>query len=145
MVIGGERWSGVDSLASLTLPDDPNVVPTVHYYDPFEFTHQGASFIHPAPPFGRSFGGAADAAQLQDSLAKIRAYMARTGRVPFVGEYGAIETIPLEQRISYYRTATAAFASVGLASCAWGYRNAFPLWKNGRWLPGMVEAIAAPE
>ena len=145
VVIGGERWSGVDSLASLTLPDDPNVVPTVHYYDPFEFTHQGASFIHPAPPFGRSFGGAADAAQLQDSLAKIRAYMARTGRVPFVGEYGAIETIPLEQRISYYRTATAAFASVGLASCAWGYRNAFPLWKNGRWLPGMVEAIAAPE
>src|SRR5205823_6454575 len=61
VVIGGERWSGVDSLASLTLPDDPNVVPTVHYYDPFEFTHQGASFIHPAPPFGRSFGGAADA------------------------------------------------------------------------------------
>lgn len=145
VVIGGEGWSGVNSLSTLQLPDDPYLVPTAHYYDPFEFTHQGASFIHPAPPFGRSFGDAADAAQLQDNLAKVRAYMARTRRVPFIGEYGAIETIPLEQRTLYYRTVTAAFASLGVATCAWGYRNAFPLWKDGRWLPRMVEAIAAPE
>lgn len=145
VVIGGDHWSGVDSLETLTLPDDPYVVPTFHYYDPFEFTHQGASFVHPAPPFGRSFGGAADAAQLAANLAKVRAYMARTGRVPFVGEYGAIETIPPEQRTLYYRTVTSAFASLGVASCAWGYRNAFPLWRGGRWLPGVVEALAAPK
>jgi endoglucanase len=145
VVIGGERWSGVDSLATLPLPQDPYVVPTMHYYDPFEFTHQGATFIHPAPPFGRSFGGAADDAQLQDNLAKVRAFMTRTGRVPFVGEYGAIETIPPGQRTAYYRTVTAAFASLGVASCAWGYRNAFPLWKDGRWHAGMIEAISAPQ
>lgn len=145
VVIGGERWSGVDSLGTLPLPQDPYVVPTLHYYDPFEFTHQGAGFIHPAPPFGRNFGGTADEAQLRDNLSKVRAYMARTGRVPFVGEYGAIETIPPGQRVAYYRTVTAAFASLGVASCAWGYRNAFPLWKNGQWLPGMVEALSAPK
>lgn len=144
VVIGGERWSGVDSLATLQLPDDPNVIPTFHYYDPFEFTHQGASFVNPAPPFGRSFGGPADDAQLRANLDKVRAYVARTGRVPFVGEYGAIETIPPEQRTAYYRTTSAAFASLGVASCAWGYRNAFPLWKEGRWRPGLVEAISAP-
>ena len=145
VVIGGERWSGVDSLASLPLPDDPNIIPTFHYYDPFEFTHQGARFVRPSPPFGRRFGSAADWSQLRDSLSKVRAYMARTGRVPFVGEYGAIETIPLDQRSLYYHTVSAAFASLGVASCAWGYRNAFPLWKDGRWLSGMVGAIAAPQ
>jgi endoglucanase len=145
VVIGGDRWSGVDSLETLALPDDPNVVPTVHYYDPFEFTHQGATFIHAPPPFGRTFGNAADQAQLEANLAKVRAYVARTGRVPFVGEYGAIETIPLDQRALYYHTVTSAFASLGIASCAWGYRNAFPLWRDGRWLPGMVEAIADPQ
>jgi endoglucanase len=144
VVIGGERWSGVDSLATLELPDDPNVVPTFHDYDPFEFTHQGASFIHPSPPFGRALGSAADVAQFRDNLAKVRAYMDRTGRVPFAGEYGAIETIPHERGV-YYRAVSAGFASLGVASCAWGYRNAFPLWKDGRWLPGMVEAIAAPQ
>jgi endoglucanase len=145
VVIGGDHWSGVDSLETLALPDDPYVIPTMHYYDPFDFTHQGASFIHPAPPYGRSFGDVADAAQLEANLAKIRAYVARTGRVPFVGEYGAIETIPLPQRTLYYHTVTSAFASLGVASCAWGYRNAFPLWRDGRWLPGMVEGIAAPQ
>ncbi len=145
VVIGGERWSGVDSLASLPLPDDPYVVPTFHYYDPFEFTHQGARFVQPSPPFGRRFGSPADASQLRGSLSKVRAYVARTGRVPFVGEYGAIETIPPDQRAAYYHAVSAAFASLGVASCAWGYRNAFPLWKDGRWLPRMVEAIAAPQ
>jgi len=96
VVIGGERWSGVDSLATLPLPDDPYVVPTLHDYDPFEFTHQGAKFIHPAPPFGRGYGGTEDVAQLQGNLAKVRTFMTRTGRVPFVGEYGAIESIPQE-------------------------------------------------
>lgn len=145
VVLGGERWSGTDSLETLPLPNDPYVVPTFHYYDPFEFTHQGATFVHPSPPFGRSFGGPADAAQLQIALAKVKAFMARTGRVPFVGEYGAIETIPLDQRTLYYRTVSSAFASVGIASCAWGYRNAFPLWKNGKWVPGLVNAISAPK
>ena len=146
VILGGQNWSGVDSLATLALPDDPYVVPTFHYYDPFEFTHQGASFVHPAPPpMGRPFGGPADAAQLQQALAKVRAFEDRTGRVPFVGEYGAIEKIPLPERTLYYHTVTSAFASMGLASCAWGYRNAFPLWKDGRWLPGLVEGIAAPK
>jgi endoglucanase len=146
VVIGGERWSGVDSLATLELPDDPNVIPTIHDYDPFEFTHQGATFIHPSPPpFGRSFGGAADAARIESNLKKVRAYMARTGRVPFVGEYGAIETVPAAQRIAWYHATSSSFASIGVATCAWGYRNAFPLWRDGKWVPGLVEAIAAPK
>ena len=145
VVIGGQHFSGIDSLATLPFPNDPYVIPTFHYYDPFEFTHQGATFIHPAPPFGRSFGGPGDVAQLEGAVAKVRAFIDRTGRVPFVGEYGAIETIPAAQRTLYYHTVTSAFASLGVASCAWGYRNAFPLRKDGRWIPGLVEALAAPK
>ena len=146
VVIGGERWSGVDSLSTLELPDDPYIVPTIHDYDPFEFTHQGATFIRPAPPpFGRSFGGAADVAKIEGNLEKVRAYMVRTGRVPFVGEYGAIETVPVGQRIAWYRATSSSFASIGVATCAWGYRNAFPLWRDGNWKPGLVEAISDPK
>src|SRR3546814_12632681 len=42
VVIGGENWTGIDSLATLDLPDDPNAYPTFHYYDTFAFTRQGA-------------------------------------------------------------------------------------------------------
>jgi endoglucanase len=141
VIIGGQNYSGIDSLATLPFPNDPNIVPTFHYYDPFDFTHQGATFIHPMLPTGRQFGTAADNAQLDSTLAKIRAFMSRTGRVPFAGEYGAYDRIPLDQRVAYYRTVSSAFASIGIQSCAWGYSNTFRLWQDGSgWIvpPGEV-------
>ncbi|HZV11019.1 MAG TPA: cellulase family glycosylhydrolase, partial [Novosphingobium sp.] len=41
VLIGGENWSNVESLASLPLPADAHVYPTFHYYTPMGFTHQG--------------------------------------------------------------------------------------------------------
>lgn len=143
VIVGGQNWSGIDSLATLALPDDPYIVPTFHYYDPFEFTHQGATWVSPTPPMGRLFGGAADYAQLEANLGKVRAYMARTGRVPFMGEYGANELVPLEQRIAYYRTISAAFASAGIQGCAWGYTNTFHLWRDGSgWVRDLLDSIS---
>jgi endoglucanase len=43
------RWNSIDELAQLILPnDDSNIVVTVHNYEPFYFTHQGASWAKPA-------------------------------------------------------------------------------------------------
>lgn len=137
VLIGGENWSGIDSLATLPMPDDPYVVPTFHYYQPFLFTHQ-------VPPIGRAYGSAADKLLLDQDLQKVRDYMARTGRVPVLGEFGAQDDplVPLEQRIRYYRTISTAFASIGVQSCAWGYRMGFRLHDGDQWIPGLVESIA---
>lgn len=143
VIVGGQNWSGIDSLASVPLPDDPYIVATFHYYDPFEFTHQGATWITPTPPMGRLFGTAADNAQLEAALGKVRAFMTRTGRVPFMGEYGANELVPLDQRIAWYRTISAAFASAGIQGCAWGYTNTFHLWRDGSgWHRDLLDAIS---
>lgn len=143
VILGGQSWSGVDSLASLWIPSDPYVVATIHTYDPFAFTHQGATYVTPTPPLGRSFGSAADYAELDGNLAKVRAYVTRTGRSVFVGEYGVHDdpAIPLAERVKYYGTISAAYASIGVQSCAWAYTNTFRLRDGSAWLPGMVEAI----
>ena len=143
VIFGGEGYSGIGSLATLQMPADPNVVPTIHSYDPFMFTHQGATFITPTPPLGRSFGGAADIAELNANLQAVRNYMTRTGRVPFLGEYGANDdpAIPVSERINYYGTMTAAYASIGVQSCAWAYTNTFKLRDGDHWIPGLVEAL----
>lgn len=144
VIVGGENFSVVDSLATLTLPEDPYVVPTFHFYDPFAFTHQGATWVSPSPPVGRSFGSAADYAEIDAGLAKVKAYMARTGRVPFNGEYGAydISAVPTDQRVAFYKGASSAFASIGVQSCAWAYINTFRIRGKDDWLPGMLDAIA---
>ncbi len=148
VVIGGEFWSGIDSLATLELPADPNVYPTFHYYEPFDFTHQGASWVAPnIPPVGRMYGTAADAARLVTDVQKIRTYIARTGRVPFMGETGAYDSAPLDQRVAYTRAVREAFDPLGIGMCAWGYTNTFPYYDNGakRWLSGMLPAFGLPE
>jgi endoglucanase len=46
--VGPGRWNGVDELNRLRLPDDDqNLIVTVHSYDPFLFTHQGATWSGP--------------------------------------------------------------------------------------------------
>jgi endoglucanase len=143
VIVGGQNYSGIDSLATVAFPNDPNIVPTFHYYDPFDFTHQGATFVSPVLPTGRQFGTPADNAQLDANLVKAMNFMTRTGRVPFMGEYGAYDQIPLDQRVAYYRTISSAFASIGIQSCAWGYTNTFNLWNdNGGWITQIRDAIA---
>jgi endoglucanase len=147
VVWGGEFWSGIDSLATLPLPEDPALIPTFHYYEPFDFTHQGATWINPVPPMGRVYGTEADRSRLGADQAKVRAFIARTGKVPFVGESGANEKIPVAQRVLYLRKMREGWDQLGLGLCAWGYINTFPLWdqQSKRWIPGMLEAMGLPE
>ena len=146
VVIGGENWSGIDSLATLELPDDPNVHPTFHYYEPFDFTHQGAGWVNPTFPLGRNYGSDADKARLAADVAKLNAYIARTGKTPFMGETGAFDSMPLDQRIAYHSAIRDGFAATGIGICAWGYTNTFPFWdqKEKRWLPGLLKAFGLP-
>ncbi|MDG6079254.1 hypothetical protein E3U23_08615 [Erythrobacter litoralis] len=145
VIYGGGNWSGVDSLATLPLPEDPNAYPTFHYYEPFAFTHQGASWVEPeAPPVGRSYGEAGDAAQLAGDVAKVRAYAERTGKLPFMGETGAYEEhVPLAQRVAYAKAVHEAFAPLGVGICTWAYTNTFPFYdaQKGEWLAGMRGAL----
>ena len=145
VIYGGEFWSSVDSLETLPLPEDPNVYPTFHYYEPFEFTHQGAEWVAPdIPPPGRRYGTDADRARLVADAAKVKRYIERTGLIPFMGETGAYDKhISTAERARYHRAIREAFAPMGVGMCMWGYANTFPFYDaaKGVWLPGMLAAI----
>lgn len=149
VILGGGNWSGIDSLADLPMFDDPNVWPTFHYYEPFAFTHQGASWVAPdIPPPGRGYPDADDAERLVRDVAKIRDYAARTGKIPFMGETGAYEAhIPLATRVAYTKAVHDAFAPLGVGVCTWAYANTFPFYdaKAGTWMPGMRAALGLKE
>jgi endoglucanase len=120
------------------------VVPTFHYYSPVNFGFDKAPWLRPASR--DDFGRPEDLALIRADLAKVRGYIERTGRVPFVGEYGAWVTRPLGEREEFYETLSEAFASIGVDSCAWGYANTFELWDdaNKRWRGRIADRIASP-
>ena len=46
--VGPGRWNSISELPELRLPDDDdNLIVTVHNYEPFYFTHQGADLVRP--------------------------------------------------------------------------------------------------
>ncbi|TPG15814.1 glycoside hydrolase family 5 protein [Sphingomonas koreensis] len=146
VVIGGQNYSGIDSLATIDLPSDPNVIATFHYYDPFRFTHQGARWADPMPPVGATFGSPADRAELAANVAKAKAFMARTGRPLFMGEYGAYDaTITVEKRADYYHAVHDAFAGAGIDGCVWGYTNGFKFRDGDHWIAPLLTAIGLPQ
>ena len=63
--VGPGKWNQISELPNLRLPDnDENLIVTVHCYDPFNFTHQGATWsssdvkglkgiVFPGPPAKR--------------------------------------------------------------------------------------------
>ena len=58
IVVEPGNWGGIDELKNLVLPPDNNVMVSVHCYEPFHFTHQGADWAGPdLQPTGIQFPG----------------------------------------------------------------------------------------
>ena len=143
VVIGGQNYSGINSLATLKLPNDPYLIVTFHYYDPFEFTHQGATWLADPPPFGRAFPIGTDLADLQASVQKAQNFMASSKRPLFLGEYGAWEGIAVDQRATYYKAVHDAFKGANVDGCVWAYTNTFPFRDpaSNTWYTQLLRAI----
>ncbi|MCF8242293.1 MAG: glycoside hydrolase family 5 protein [Melioribacteraceae bacterium] len=46
LIVGLANWGGLGSLNQLRIPDgEDNVIVSFHYYNPFQFTHQGAEWV----------------------------------------------------------------------------------------------------
>ena len=57
VLAGPVRWNSIAALESFNPPADPRLMLTVHHYEPFAFTHQGASWVDPSPPVGAVWTG----------------------------------------------------------------------------------------
>ena len=45
VIVGPGFWNGISALDKLKLPPDKNLILTVHFYDPLQFTHQGTPWM----------------------------------------------------------------------------------------------------
>ncbi|MGF1545600.1 MAG: glycoside hydrolase family 5 protein [Parvularculaceae bacterium] len=144
VVFGGEEWSTIRKIATNPAIDDPKIVYTFHYYDPFAFTHQNTAFLGDAAPRGRrGWGDGADRrelAQYADYAAQVRE---TTGRPVFMGEFGVYEKAPRKARLRYLQAVREAFEGAGVGWCVWNFAETFALYdvETGRWDVEQLDAL----
>ncbi|MBV9931988.1 MAG: glycoside hydrolase family 5 protein [Alphaproteobacteria bacterium] len=131
VVVGPTQWNSLAELDSLRLPaSDRNILVTYHYYEPFRFTHQGASWAKLTDVHGISWGGAEDRARLDADFDRARDWSRRTGRPLLLGEFGAYDRsgTPIALRAAYTAAVARAAERRGFAWAYWQFDSDFVAW-----------------
>ncbi len=128
VMIGPTSWNSAYHLPKLALPIDPNLILTVHHYEPFSFTHQGAEWVTPSRPVGVDCCDAAALAKINEPLDLAVRESQRLGYPVVVGEFGAYSKAPAVARLRYTRLVRDAMQSRGLPWIYWELAAGFGIY-----------------
>jgi endoglucanase len=135
----------VTRLSEFRIPrDDRNLILTVHYYAPFEFTHQGAPWSpRLAKRFGLKWGSEADKKKLTDDFEAIDAWAKSEGRPLYLGEFGVYERAAPEQRAAYLSFVTRTADRLGWSWAYWQFDHDFAAFDTARqnWIAPVIDAL----
>ena len=143
VIVGPPQWNNISGLDGWTPPDDPHVAVTVHFYEPHDFTHSGASWLKDPPHYDRRWGRSDDITTIRNKAARVAAFGRDHHVAMLLGEFGVNTAVPLNERALWTRTVRKAFASEGAAWCAWDYAGAFKAYdqKTEGWIAPMKRAL----
>jgi endoglucanase len=141
VIVGPAFWNAIDHLSELELPEnDRNLIVTVHYYQPMEFTHQGAGWTAHKDKTGVVWSGTdAERRKVEHDFAKAAAWAKAHNRPLFLGEFGAYDRGPMESRARYTDCVARTSEAYGWSWAYWQFDSDFILYDIPR--DGWVEPI----
>lgn len=121
-------------------PTDRNILLTVHYYKPFEFTHQRAPWI-PKNQTTVSWGSASDLQNLDTDFVAISRWSG--GRPVYLGEFGVYDRAVLRDRAAYLSAVARAAERQGWAWASWQFDHDFAIFETDRrrWNRTLLKAL----
>jgi endoglucanase len=143
IVLGPTEWNAAHKLPQLILPPDRNLILTVHHYEPFDFTHQGAEWINPMRPLGLTCCTPEMKRKIVEPLDLAAAASKRLNYPIFIGEFGAYSKAPLEARVNYLREFESAARNRHIPWIYWELASGFGLYdpQANAFRPHIFEAL----
>lgn len=167
IIVGGNFYNNVGQLKNLTVSRDERILYTIHFYEPFIFTHQRASwmeqtrsYVKPVSyPFNPEehtgfFGGNIPAyfrgyseinrAFLDDYLKPAVEFSEKTGKSLYCGEYGVIANASPDSAAHWLSDMADMLLSHGFGRAVWSYRgfSSITSQDNKTFDHNMAEAVA---
>lgn len=143
VIVGGANWGNLDALLESRPPEDDRILLTFHSYAPYEFTHQGASFLNPPPRTGRTWGSDEEVRALKAAAAAAARFGAEEGHPMLLGEFGVYEDVPLAERVKWTRAFRETAEDYGIGWCYWDYATTFKAYIPERetWINSLLSAL----
>jgi endoglucanase len=142
-ILTGDAWGTVGGMDNLRMPADPFVVGTVHYYTPYEFTHQGATWMPNPPPSGRTWPKLGEREQLARDIGQMVNFRNRIQAPVLMGEYGVGVEVPLHLRAAWTADMKRAFDDIAMPTCYFNYAAGFGMYDLAReqWNGPLLQAL----
>jgi endoglucanase len=136
----------INGLNALQLPQDRRIIATVHYYNPFQFTHQGASWVgeQSRPWLGMTWMGTDQQRLAVQRDLDIAAGWARQNNVPiYLGEFGAYERADMDSRARWTRFVREQAEQRNMSWAYWEFCAGFGAYDREarQWRAPLLEAL----
>jgi endoglucanase len=146
VMIGPTSWNSASDLRLLKMPNDANLIATIHNYNPFTFTHQGAEWVSPILPVGVTCCSAPQIADLAAPLDVAKAWSAAASYPVFVGEFGAYSKGDDASRIAFNRAMRQAMETRGMTWAYWEFAAGFGVYDPVKlsFRQGLLDSLLGP-
>lgn len=145
VLIGTADWGGVSGLQSLQLPNDPPLILTLHYYNPFQFTHQGASWSEGSDAWlGTKWQDTEFERQDVEDDFKAAVKFVNEKNIPLhVGEFGAYSRADMDSRVKWTRFLARWFEQQQFSWAYWEWNSGFGIYdpQTGQYHQQLVNAL----
>lgn len=150
VVIGPGFWNQIPHLEELQLPEeDRNIIVTIHYYHPLEFTHQGAPWAGEAAEswLGNTWGSEEDKAAVLADFQKAKDWSVTHNRPILLGEFGAYDRADMDSRVRYTSFVARTAESFGFSWTVWQFDSDFIVYDidKGQWHEPIYRALVPVE
>jgi endoglucanase len=151
VVIGSANYNGYYELKNLELPkDDRDIIVTFHYYMPYKFTHQGASWAHDANRYlGTKWPNTDQEKRAIASNFKVAADWGKENNRPiYLGEFGAYYKADADSRVRWTKTVVDEAVNLGFGFTYWEFCHTnFGIYDPTTkiWNKPLLEALVPPK
>lgn len=145
VLMGVADYGGLGGIPKIALPDDENIILSVHYYNPFPFTHQGAGWVSGADAWLGTEWLDTDAER--ETVASEFSYALQfreTNHIPVhVGEFGAYSKADMASRQRWTTFLARWFEQNNLSWAYWEFSAGFGIYNptTQQYVPELVDAL----
>lgn len=148
IIVDADHWANLPNIVDMKLPDDKRLIASVHLYEPFHFTHQGASWAIGSDAWlGTKWEGTDKEKQDIEDLFKIVSNMQRKLGVPvYLGEFGAYSKADYDSRLRWTDFIARQCEERGFGWAYWEFCANFGVYdsKTGQYDQGLLDALIPP-